>query len=315
MAAKDLLTKRQAVDIEACPSESSLAGKAGVCQGCPGRELCLSSAGRVDPDQKFIDVRMNAVKRRILVVSGKGGVGKSTTACTLASVLAARGRKVGVADLDICGPSVPSILSVADQSVVSTAYGWQPVVSPQNGIKVMSVGLLTEQKDSAVVWRGPRKTNLIKQFVKDTFWGRLDYLIFDTPPGTSDEHLTVVKTLMNARPEGAIIVTTPQEVALATIRKEINFCRKVNLNIIGVLENMSGFVCPCCKESYDVFGGSGGGQRLAEEYGLPFLGRLPLDPALVMCCESGQDLLASCPSSAIAAAFTSLADRIEQSTA
>lgn len=287
------------------PWLQSMVGKAGVCQGCPGRELCLSMAGRVDPDQKFINVRMNAVKRKILILSGKGGVGKSSVACSLAMALARRSRKVGLADLDICGPSVPFMMSIADQMVVNTQYGWQPAVSPHGAVKVMSVGLLSEQKDNAVIWRGPRKTNLIKQFVKDTFWGRLDYLLFDTPPGTSDEHLTVVKALMNACPEGAIIVTTPQEVALATIRKEINFCRKLNLNVIGIVENMSGFVCPCCQEKYDLFG-CGGGEALAKEYEIPFLGRLPIDSVLVESCERGQNVLSTHPHSAISVALAEL---------
>ncbi|XP_068757620.1 cytosolic Fe-S cluster assembly factor NUBP2-like [Montipora capricornis] len=143
--------------------------------------------------------------------------------------------------------------------------------SPHFDVKVMSVGSLLEKADSAIIWRGPRKTGLIKQFLKDTFWGRLDFLIFDTPPGTSDEHLTVVKALKDVKPDGAVVVSTPQDLALATIRKELNFCRKMGLKVLGIVENMSGFVCPHCQECSDLFS-AGGARRLADEYGFLFLG-------------------------------------------
>ncbi|XP_064400343.1 cytosolic Fe-S cluster assembly factor Nubp2 homolog 2-like isoform X2 [Halichondria panicea] len=261
-----------------CPAESCEAGKAGVCQGCPGRELCLQQQGGVDEDQKYINVRMKAIKKKILVLSGKGGVGKSTVAACLGMALAKLNTKVGILDLDICGPSIPKLLAVEGQAVVNSQYGWTPLRSPHSEVKVMSVGCLLGESDSPVVWRGPRKSSLIKQFLKDTFWGRLDYLIFDTPPGTSDEHLTVVKMLLNVKPEGAILVTTPQDVALATIRKEISFCRKMSLNIIGIVGNMASYVCPCCKEESPIFTDDGGVQSLCNEYSIPFLGTVPLDP-------------------------------------
>ncbi|KAI8511769.1 hypothetical protein Bbelb_108690 [Branchiostoma belcheri] len=216
-----------------CPSETELAGKADMCKGCPGQALCRQQGGR-DPDQELLDTRMRAVKHKILILSGKGGVGKSSVAACLSMALAELSQKV------------------------------------------MSVGSLLEQSDNAVIWRGPRKTALIRRFLKDTFWGRLDVLICDTPPGTSDEHLTVVKAMKGADPDGAVIVTTPQEVAIATIRKELNFCRKLGVRVIGVVENLSGFVCPCCQERTDIFS-TGAGERLAEEYRVPFLGRIPID--------------------------------------
>lgn len=293
-----------------CPSETRMAGRAEVCKSCPGRELCQRQ-GVSDPDQKFIDVRMNAVRRKILILSGKGGVGKSSVASCLSMALASLSAKVGLVDVDICGPSAAKLMSIEGEAVVNSQYGWQPIKSPHCGVKVMSIGSLMEQEDTAVVWRGPRKNALIKRFLKDTFWGRLDYLIFDTPPGTSDEHLTVVKALMNARPEGAVIVTTPQDVALATIKKEINFCRKMKLEIIGIVENMSGFVCPCCKEKWALFS-EGGAEKLAKSYELPFLGSIPLDPDLVQCCERGGNIFVEQPDSPAALALTHLANALHK---
>eukprot|EP00112_Aurelia_sp_Birch-Aquarium-sp1_P002640 Seg1295.1 transcript_id=Seg1295.1/GoldUCD/mRNA.D3Y31 product="Cytosolic Fe-S cluster assembly factor NUBP1-like" protein_id=Seg1295.1/GoldUCD/D3Y31 len=274
--------------LQECPAESEQAGKADVCQGCPGQALCKSMGG-VDPDQKLIDIRMKAIKHKILVLSGKGGVGKSSIASLLSMALGRQNKSVGLCDLDICGPSIPHLLDVKEQQVLDTPYGWQPLKSPHFKIKVMSVGSLLEESDNAVVWRGPRKTGIIKRFLKDTFWGRLDFLVFDTPPGTSDEHLTVVKALKNVSPDGAVIVTTPQDIALNTIRKEINFCKKMNLRIIGIISNMSGYVCPCCNEQYDLFVNKGT-EKLCDEYGIKFLGRLPFDKEFVACCEQGASI-------------------------
>jgi len=265
-------------------------------------------AGGIDPDQKVIDLRMKAVKHKILVLSGKGGVGKSSISALLSICLANRNFSVGICDLDICGPSIPHLLAVEGQQIIQTPYGWQPLKSMLSNIKVMSVGSLLQDSDSAVVWRGPRKTGIIKRFLKDTFWGKLDFLIFDTPPGTSDEHLSVVKALKNVSPDGAIIVTTPQDLALNTIKKEIKFCRKVNLKIIGIISNMSGYKCPCCKEKYDLFVNKGT-EKLCAEYGIPFLGQLPLDRDFVSCCESGSSIF-GLESSSFAQEFTKIVDEL-----
>eukprot|EP00053_Salpingoeca_punica_P018981 m.189094 g.189094 ORF g.189094 m.189094 type:complete len:319 (+) comp17544_c1_seq2:58-1014(+) len=293
----------------ACPSNTSMAGKAAQCQGCPGQAYCQGAAAE-DPDQHLIDTRMNAVKRKFLVVSGKGGVGKSSVAANLSMALAKAGKKVGLVDLDICGPSVPHMLQVAGKPVVNSEYGWMPLVSPHYGVKTMSVGSILESNDAAVIWRGPRKTAIIKRFVKDTFWGRLDCLVFDTPPGTSDEHLTVVKVLCNVNPDGAIIVTTPQQVALDTIKKEISFCKKMNLKIVGIVENMSGYACPCCSEEWPLFSEGGAVQRFAEEYGVPYLGRIPIDPAVVGCADKGACVFDQQPPTAGARALEAFAQRI-----
>ncbi|XP_068758243.1 cytosolic Fe-S cluster assembly factor NUBP2-like [Montipora capricornis] len=288
-----------------CPSETSLAGKASVCQGCPGQYLC-SQQGGVDPDQEMIDLRMNAIQHKILILSGKGGVGKSSVATTLSMAFSNMGKKVGLVDLDICGPSIPKLMAIEGQQVVNSPYGWMPLRSPHFDVKVMSVGSLLEKGDSAIIWRGPRKTGLIKQFLKDTFWGRLDFLIFDTPPGTSDEHLTVVKALKDVKPDGAVVVSTPQDLALATIRKELNFCRTMGLKVLGIVENMSGFVCPHCQECSDLFS-AGGARRLADEYGFLFLGSIPLDQNLCLCCEEGSNVFETFPESPAGRSLYSIA--------
>ncbi|XP_065830356.1 uncharacterized protein [Oscarella lobularis] len=291
-----------------CPSEADLAGRARACEGCPGRELCLSQS-TLDPDQEQIDCRMKAIKHKILIVSGKGGVGKSSIAASLSMALAQMSHKVGLVDLDICGPSVPKLLSVEDQVVVNSTWGWQPLKSPFYDIKVMSTGAILNEDSRAVIWRGPRKTALIKRFLKDVYWGRLDFLMFDTPPGTSDEHLTVVKVLKGVEPDGAVIVTTPQEVALDTIRKEIDFCRKMSLPIIGIVENMSGFICPCCQAKWDIYCRADV-EKLASKHGITYLGRVPLDPELSKCCEYGQNYLERHKEAAGARAIISVTELI-----
>ncbi|XP_065174421.1 cytosolic Fe-S cluster assembly factor NUBP2 homolog [Sycon ciliatum] len=301
-ASKGDTTTAQAVG---CPSDTGMAGRAEVCQGCPGRELCSRLVGSADPDQPAIDIRMNACRRKIMVVSGKGGVGKSSVAVNLAISLAAKGLKVGLCDLDICGPSIPTMLKVQDQSVVNTQYGWTPLKSPHGGIKVMSIGLLLDNSSSAVVWRGPRKSEIIKRFLKDTFWGRLDYLLFDTPPGTSDEHLTVVSALKSVHLDGAIVVGTPQRMALDTVRKEVTFCRKMGVRVLGLVENLSGFACPCCEEVTALFG-SGGVHRLAEETAIPMLATIPIDTRLSSCEEDGSSIQQEHPTCGAAVAFDSL---------
>lgn len=301
-------SEQQEAEVVGCPSETDLAGRASVCEGCPGQALCKQQGG-VDPDQEFIDVRMNAIKHKILVVSGKGGVGKSTMAASLALALAREGKKVGVLDVDICGPSIPQLLSVQGQKVINTQWGWKPLQSRHEGIKVMSVASLLDQAGTAVVWRGPRKTQLIKQFLKNTFWGKLDYLIIDTPPGTSDEHLTVLKVLRNTKPDGAVIVTTPQEVAMDTIRKEINFCGKMGLPILGVVENLSGFVCPCCQEIAHIFS-TDGARNLASEWNITLLESIPIDQALVLCCEQGENIFDRHPESRAAQTLRRLGTKV-----
>lgn len=238
---------------------SSSAGKASACAGCPNQSSCssgtFSSPAALEAKEKERSELRNAlsnVSHVVLVLSGKGGVGKSTVSTQIAQALSSRGYSVGLLDLDICGPSVPRMTGVLSRTVHQSQSGWEPVYANPN-LGVMSISFLLEESDAAVVWRGPRKNGLIKQFLVETDWGAggLDYLIVDTPPGTSDEHISIVQYLNDARPtmangggvsgaSGAIVVTTPEEVSMADVRKELNFCTKTKVPVLGVVENMSG---------------------------------------------------------------------------
>ena len=250
-------------------------------------------------EQQQIRDRIKQIKHQILVLSGKGGVGKSTVAVNLAISLSLEGKKVGLLDIDIHGPSIPKVLNLEGTSLQADGETLLPVEVSEN-LKVMSIGFLLSNNDDAVIWRGPRKYHMIKQFLKDVNWGELDFLIVDSPPGTGDEPLSIVQLLENA--DGAVIVTTPQEMALSDVRKGINFCRSLNLPVIGVLENMSGFVCPKCGEVTDIFK-SGGGDKMATQMNVPFLGRIPIDPQIVRACDSGQPYVQYYSSSQAAQAF------------
>ncbi|RKP13746.1 P-loop containing nucleoside triphosphate hydrolase protein [Piptocephalis cylindrospora] len=233
-----------------------------------------------------LETRLKSIKHILVVLSGKGGVGKSSVSVSLALGLQAQGLRVGIMDVDLCGPSLPRMLRLEGQSIHQSAQGWSPVQTKEtvsassatHPLGCMSIAFLLGSKKDSVVWRGPKKNAMIKQFFQDVAWGPLDYLVIDTPPGTSDEHLSLVEYLRLAPDVQSVIVTTPQAVALSDVRKEVDFCRKTNLAIAGVVENMSGYVCPHCTHCSNVFS-TGGGESLATEYGLPFLGRVPLDPS------------------------------------
>ncbi|PHH77079.1 hypothetical protein CDD80_948 [Ophiocordyceps camponoti-rufipedis] len=232
------------------------------------------------------------------VLSGKGGVGKSSVTIQLALSLALSGHSVGILDVDLTGPSIPRMLAVEASRVTQIPGGWTPVLISDadvdggvGSLHAMSLGFLLPQRGDAVVWRGPKKTAMIRQFLRDVVWGETDYLLVDTPPGTSDEHISLVETLQSeARPDqvaGAVVVTTPQAVATSDVRKELNFCTKTGTRVLGVVENMSGFVCPHCSKCTDIFG-SGGGRSMADEFGVPFLGSVPMDAQLVPLLEEGR---------------------------
>jgi len=224
------------------------------------------------------------------VLSGKGGVGKSTVSAQLSFGFAAKNMDVGLLDVDICGPSVPRMLGLHGQDVHQSSEGWSPVYVDDH-LAVMSIGFMLPNQDDAIIWRGPRKNGLIKQFLTDVNWGSLDVLLMDTPPGTSDEHLSIVTYLQDSALDGAVIVTTPQEVSLMDVRKEINFCRKVKLPIIGVVENMSGFVCPSCAHETQIFAPStGGAEQMCRQMDVPFLGRIPMDGRVASAGDSGVPL-------------------------
>ncbi|KAI9309297.1 cytosolic Fe-S cluster assembly factor NBP35 [Cunninghamella echinulata] len=297
---------------EHCPGpESQQAGKEDACAGCPNQQICATTPKGPDPDIPAINERMKQVKHKILVLSGKGGVGKSSFTSQLAFALSQEeDQQVGVMDIDICGPSVPTIMGVVGEEIHQSNTGWQPVYV-QDNLAVMSIGFMLPDKDDAVIWRGPKKNGLIKQFLRDVEWGALDYLIVDTPPGTSDEHLSVNTYLKETGIDGAVIITTPQEVALQDVRKEIDFCRKANIPILGLVENMSGFVCPNCHGESVIFPPtSGGAKALAEELNIELLGRIPLDPRVAKSCDMGVSFLDEYPDSPACAAFESIIDRL-----
>lgn len=236
------------------------------------------------PEEELLSRRMGEIDFKIMVLSGKGGVGKSTVAARMAVALALSGERVGLLDADIHGPSIPKLFGVEGCPLMVATTGIQPLqITPK--LKLMSIGFLLDGRDSAIIWRGPLKHNALKQFLAEVEWGRLDYLVIDCPPGTGDEPLTVAK-LMNGR-YGAVIVTTPQDLALADVRRSVSFCRQLSLPVLGVVENMSGFVCPRCGEITNIFK-VGGGEAMAKEMGIPFLARVPIDPKLVEASDSGK---------------------------
>jgi Mrp family chromosome partitioning ATPase len=229
-------------------------------------------------DDNAIQGKLSRIGHTFVVLSGKGGVGKSTVAVNLALALAKRGFATGILDTDIHGPSVPKLLGLPAQRLEGSGEDILPLVY-LGKLKVISMGLLLEGTDKAVIWRGPMKANVIRQFFGNVAWGDLDYLVVDSPPGTGDEPLSVAQ-LLSAEKSSAVIVTTPQAVATIDVEKSITFCRQLGLPISGIIENMSGFVCPHCGEEADIFS-SGGGKRLSNRFGVLFLGSIPLDPDVV----------------------------------
>ncbi len=259
----------------------------------------LEQEKQMEMEQDQIRQRMDRIKHKILVLSGKGGVGKSTVALNLAVSLSLQGKEVGLLDIDIHGPSVPKILNLEKEKLVSVGDAIMPMTVTENMV-AMSIGFMLQNQDDPVIWRGPMKYNMIKQFLKDVEWSDLDYLIVDSPPGTGDEPLSIAQLV--EEPDGAVIVTTPQQLAITDVRKCITFCRQLKLPVLGVIENMSGFVCPKCNEQVEIFK-SGGGESMAREMNVPFLGRIPLDPQIVDACDSGQPYIEKYKDSKVSESF------------
>jgi len=250
-----------------------------------------------------INASLEKIKNKFLVMSGKGGVGKTSVSVNLAIALANKGFKVGLMDVDIHGPDVPRMLGLEGMLSLNTNQKLNPKRFSEN-LSAVSIESLLQSKDDAIIWRGPMKYSAIKQFIGDVEWGRLDYLIIDSPPGTGDEPLTIAQTISDAK---TIIVTTPQEVSLADVRKSINFCKTVKMEIFGLIENMSGFACPHCSQTIDLFG-SGGGEKTANATGIKFLGRIPFDLKMVSCGDSGTSFQAQYQDSPVTRAFADVAD-------
>ena len=265
-----------------------------------------SQQGRQEKEREQIQRQMNLVKHKIVVLSGKGGVGKSTVSANIAASLSAAGRRVGLLDVDIHGPSIPKMFSLENEKMTSRGDRIVPVSVSEN-LAVISMGFLLQSRDDPVIWRGPMKYQAIKQFLKDVDWGRLDYMVIDCPPGTGDEPLSVIQLIGKA--DGAVIVTTPQQISVCDVRKAVVFCRDLNLPVIGVIENMSGFVCPECGHGTDIFS-SGGGEKMACEMGVAFLGKIPIDPRIVEACDSGQPYVEKYRESSAAAEFSKSVERI-----
>ncbi len=250
---------------------------------------------------------MEKIKHKIVIMSGKGGVGKTTVATNLAITLSNKNQKVGILDMDLTGPDIPKMLGVEDNRLIGSEDGILPAEVTPN-LTVVSSAFLLEKRDAAIIWRGPMKMGVIKQLLEEVNWGELDHLVIDLPPGTSDEPLSVAQTIPET--DGVVIVTTPQDVALLDVRKSINFAKALDIPILGIIENMSGFKCPHCKKEVNIFK-VGGGEAVAEELGIPFLGRVPLDPEIVNHGDSGKPFIMEHPDSESGKAFAKIVNAIQ----
>ncbi len=252
---------------------------------------------------------LEKIKHVIIVISGKGGVGKSTVSSNIAESLSMQGYVTGIMDLDITGPNIPKMFHIEDEKLtVDDNRQLVPVEVPPS-LKVVSMAFLLPSKDSALTWRGPVRSSAVQQFIEDVNWGDLDYLVIDMPPGTGDEALSIIQYIPKA--DGTVIVTTPQDVSLLDARKTVTFSALVNIPIIGIVENMSGFVCPHCGEVTNIFK-SGGGEDAANQLGIQFLGRVPLEPGVVLSGDKGMPVVIAEPESASAKAFNSITKKIVQ---
>ncbi len=272
-----------------------------------------SSCGSQDAAMAQQDMAINSslgkIKHKILVMSGKGGVGKSTVSVNLALGLARKGHKVGLMDVDLHGPDICRMLNLTQklQDEEVEKDGLLPPMIYNDNLKVISLEYMMENRDDAIIWRGPLKIQAIRQFIADLDWGDLDYLIIDAPPGTGDEPLTVAQTIKDSE---ALVVTTPQEVSLADVRKSLNFCQHVKMEVVGMVENMSGFICPNCNETIDIFK-TGGGEKTAKDYKVRFLGRIPIDPKVVEAGDSGAPYLSSEADTPTTRAFAEIVNNVE----
>ena len=254
-----------------------------------------------------VDSSLKKIKHKYIVLSGKGGVGKTSTSVNLSMALANKGFNVGIMDVDLHGPDVPRMLGLKGMLDLTPNNKLNPIRYSDN-LKVVSIESMIASKDDAIIWRGPLKYSAIRQFIGEVEWGELDFLIIDSPPGTGDEPLTIAQTISDAK---AIIVTTPQEVSLADVRKSISFCRTVKMDILGLVENMSGFACPHCNKMVDLFG-SGGGEKTATTAGIPFLGRIPFDPNVVSCGDNGISFQEKYADTPVSRAFIELAEKVSK---
>lgn len=249
---------------------------------------------------------LGKIKNTIVVLSGKGGVGKSTMATNIALGLAQKGFKTGLLDVDVHGPSIPTLLDLENTEVMGDGKKIYPVAYNEN-LKVISVGFMVQNTETPIIWRGPMKMSFIKQMLSDVLWGDLDYLIVDCPPGTGDEPLSVIQCLNDLT--GCIVVTTPQKVAVVDVKKSINFCKQLNKPIIGIIENMSGFICPECNKYIEIFK-TGGGEQMAKDMNVPFLGKIPMEVSIMEAGDSGIPFVEKYPESQTTKKMNEILDKI-----
>lgn len=275
------------------------------CTGCDNATACSPEKTEAQENARLAR-KLDHIRTKIMVMSGKGGVGKSTVSVNLAASLALRGYQVGLLDADIHGPDIARMCGVENSPLVAHGDGFDPV-QVRRGFRAISMGLLSQDPDKAIVWRGPLKHAAIKQFLGDVNWGDLDYMVIDLPPGTGDEPLSVANLIRNV--DGAVIVTTPQGEALLDSRKAVSFSRLLKIPVLGIVENMSGLICPRCGERIDLFK-VGGGERAALDLGVPFLGRVPIEPRIVDGCDTGKPFVADGNDSPAKEAFLNLTERV-----
>lgn len=261
----------------------------------------------IEEQEHMMKVRMRKIKHKVAIISGKGGVGKSTVAVNLAIAFALNGHRVGILDADIHGPSIPKMLGLSGNRLEAGPPGIFPAIGPLN-IRVVSMDFLLPDENTPVIWRGPLKMTAIRQFLSDIVWGDLNLLLIDLPPGTGDEPLSVAQLLPEM--DGVIIVTIPSEVSQIVVKKAVNFTKTLGLPIIGIIENMSGFICPNCGVRVNIFQ-SGGGERIAEEMGIPFLGRIPIDQKICENSDKGKPFIAEYRDSLASKAFMEIVKKIE----
>lgn len=270
--------------------------------------LVQEMKNEADERENKISKNLSGIKRIIMVMSGKGGVGKSTVASSLALALAKGGSKVGLLDIDIHGPNLPKMLGVDKERMNATSENRIEPVRITENLKLASMAFLLEDENQAIIWRGPLKMKVIQQFLRDIEWGDLEYLIVDAPPGTGDEPLSMAQLVPAT---SAVIVTTPQEVSILDVRKSVTFALKLNLRVLGIVENMSGLICPHCGGKIALFK-EGGGKRISEEMGVPFLGSIPIDPEIVESTDTGIPYVTEHPDSEAAKAFERIVGKISK---
>jgi len=267
----------------------------------------MTEQERVEQDKRLKE-RISCIRYKFIVISGKGGVGKTTVAVNLAYELASKGKKVGILDVDIHGPNVAKMLGIEEEKLLGSEIGIEPIRVLPN-LKVISSAFLLQSKDQPVIWRGPLKMLVVKQFLADVNWGELDYLIVDSPPGTGDEPLSVCQLISDI--SGAIVVTTPQDVAILDSRKSVLFAKELNIPLAGIVENMSLFLCPHCRKEINLFG-TGAGEKTAHDLNVPFLGRIPLEPEMVKFGDSGKPLLSVKRNTQAAVAMIEIIRKLEE---